>query len=75
MNSVAKLEAEIMDLSKEDRISLVHRVLERFEVGSEDVESAWDTEIKTRLNAVDSGHAKLVSAEDVFSKLDSQLSS
>lgn len=36
---------------------------------NDEVESAWDAEILRRLDEVDQGTAKLVSAEDAFSQV------
>ncbi len=38
-----------------------------------EVESAWDTEIKRRLDAIDSGAAKMIPGKEVLARMDARL--
>jgi putative addiction module component (TIGR02574 family) len=42
-------------------------------VSAAQVESAWDTEIKRRLDEIDSGQVKMIPGEEVLARMDARL--
>lgn len=42
-------------------------------VSAADVESAWDAEIKRRLDEIDSGAVKMIPGEEVLARMDARL--
>lgn len=66
---VEELSVRAKTLSAEDRARLVEELLDSLQ-GESDVEaeSAWDREIERRVAEIESGTAKLVSAEEVHAE-------
>ena len=66
---VEELSARAKTLSAEDRARLVEELLDSLQ-GESDVEaeSAWDREIERRVAEIESGTAKLISAEEVHAE-------
>lgn len=56
-----------LQLSPHDRGVLIARLIDSMEEGpgEEGVEAAWETEIKTRVEEIRSGKARLISSEEV----------
>ena len=64
--SVEELATQAIRLSPEDRTRLADLLLASLlEEEDAEVETAWDHEIRRRVDAVDSGTARLVSAAEV----------
>lgn len=65
----AKLESELLDLPASERARLAHRLLVSLDDDAEDdpdeVERAWEIEIRRRWTEVEAGTANMVDA-DVF---------
>ena len=74
MATVQQLLKEAALLPEDQRLTLVHRLLVACEPAvSEEVERAWDAEIRERIARHDRGEARSRSASDVFSDLDRRL--
>ena len=66
---VEELSARAKTLSAEDRARLVEELLDSLQGESDsEAESAWDHEIERRVAEIESGTAKLVSAEEVHAE-------
>ena len=71
---MADLAAELSErakaLPREDRARLAEELLASLEESpSAEVDAAWDAEIQRRIAEVEAGTAKLVPAEEVFSRV------
>jgi len=57
-------------------IWLIENLLIQDEVGSEEeLDAAWDGEVKRRLDEIDSGTVQMVSLGDVLARMDARLQS
>lgn len=71
MATIDKLEREVMQLSDDQRVELIHRVLEASEPdGGKDVSVLWNDEILRRIELLDKGLTESIPASDVFRELD-----
>jgi hypothetical protein len=53
---------------------LIENLLEEGDRGSEaEIEAAWDSEIKRRLDEIDSGAVKLIPLEDLLARMDARI--
>jgi putative addiction module component (TIGR02574 family) len=66
---VEELSRRARDLSPEERVQLAEEILATVHELDEEVDAAWDAEIKRRIAEVESGTAKLIPAEEVFARL------
>lgn len=67
--TVEELAAQAIALSAEDRARLADLLLASLPAEVDpDTDAAWDQEIRRRVEAVESGAARLVSAEDVHAE-------
>jgi putative addiction module component (TIGR02574 family) len=66
---VEELSRKALSLSPEERIQLAENLLATVQEVDEEVEAAWDEEIRRRIAEIDSGTAKLILAEEVFAEL------
>ena len=66
---VEELSRKALSLSPEERIQLAENSLATVQEVDEEVEAAWDEEIRRRIAEIDSGTAKLILAEEVFAEL------
>ena len=74
MATIQQLLEEAAQLSEDQRLELVHRLLVACEPPvSEEVVQAWDAEIRERITRHDRGETRSRSASDVFSDLDRRL--
>ncbi|MCZ4316671.1 addiction module protein [Comamonadaceae bacterium G21597-S1] len=55
-------------LPPEDRVKLAEELLATVYTVDDEVESAWDEEIKRRIGEIYTGTARLVPAEEVFAE-------
>ncbi len=73
--TIDQIEAEAAKLSCEERILLVHRLHKLDEIDDPDeVEAAWDEEIRKRMHDIDSGKVKCVPFEEVMERMKSKFS-
>lgn len=76
MSKIDQLFKEACELPGDQRLTLAHRVLASNEPPpSDDVEQAWDVEIRGRIKRYDEGRGKSRSASEVFADLDRRLGS
>ncbi len=74
MSTLAKLEHEVLQLPEDQRIALVHRVLEVSDTSpDENVEALWQDEIVRRIELLDTGMTTRIPASEVFRELDQRL--
>lgn len=74
MTSVTQLLQEAAQLPEDQRLTLVHRLLVAGEPPpSDEVEQAWDGEIRERIARYDRGETRSRPAGEVFSDLDRRL--
>lgn len=66
---VEELSRRARDLSPEERVQLAEEILATVHELDDEVDAAWDAEIKRRIAEVDSGTAQLIPAEEVFARL------
>lgn len=66
---VEELSRKALSLSPEERIQLAENLLATVQEVDEEVEAAWDEEIRRRIAEIDSGTAKLIPSEEVFAEL------
>ncbi len=63
---IEEITKEIVDLPRHQRLALVRLLLDLDKPGvSADVDSAWDEEIRARVQAVDEGRAVGISYEQI----------
>jgi hypothetical protein len=65
---------EVLQLPPDDLDWIIESLLikEKLEPEAE-VEAAWDSEIKRRLDEIDSGAVEMIPLEDVLARMDSRL--
>lgn len=74
--SVTRLLQEAAQLPEDQRLTLAHRLLVAAEPPpSDEVEQAWDAEIRERIARYDRGETRSRPASDVFSDLTRRLES
>ena len=74
MKTLERVAADALELPKDQRFTLAHRVLSSLEPASDaSVEAAWDGEIRERIRRYDAGQALTVSGAEVFAELDERL--
>ena len=74
MATLAQLEHDVLQLPEDQRVALVHRVLEGSDSsGGSEVEALWNDEIVRRLDLLDKGQTKRIPISEVFRELDQKL--
>jgi putative addiction module component (TIGR02574 family) len=66
---VEELSRRAKDLSPDERVKLAEEILATVYDVEEDVDAAWDAEIKRRIAEIEGGTAQLIPAEEVFARL------
>lgn len=66
---VEELSRRARDLSPEERVQLAEEILATVHEPDDEVDAAWDAEIKRRIAEIERGSASLIPAEEVFSSL------
>jgi putative addiction module component (TIGR02574 family) len=66
---VEELSRQALALSTAERVELAEKLLATVQAVDEEVEAAWDEEIKRRIAEIDDGSARLTPAEEVFAEL------
>lgn len=68
------LAAEAMDLPSDQRFALAHRILTSVEPEvSQEVDAAWDAEIRDRIQRLDRGGVCLVPVSEAFAEIERRL--
>ena len=74
MHTIAELERKVMLLPEDQRVALVHRVLEVSESSKEsEVQGLWNDEITRRIDRLDKGLTQRIPVSEVFRELDQRL--
>lgn len=66
---VAELAARARALSPEDRARLAEELLSSLDPRDTEVESAWDAELRRRIEEVEGGAVRLIAAEEGFAEV------
>ena len=75
MSSINDILQEAIQLPEDQRFTLAHKLLTVSEPHlSDDVVTAWDVEIRNRIERYDRGETRLRTASEVFKDLDDRLS-
>jgi putative addiction module component (TIGR02574 family) len=64
-----ELAKQARSLPPEDRVRLAEELLATVQETEEDVEAAWEEEIRRRVAEIENGTAKLVPADEVFAEV------
>ena len=79
LEELEELEEQALRLSSQERGALVQRLIASLEdepEGSpEEIARAWEEEILRRISEIETGRARLVPAEDVFTEIDTLIAS
>jgi DUF1009 family protein len=74
MKSLETIAADALQLPKDQRFTLAHRILSSVEPEPDaEAEAAWDAEIRERIRRYDAGQTVAVSGVVVFAELDRRL--
>jgi putative addiction module component (TIGR02574 family) len=68
-NLIEELSSQAPTLPPADRVRLAEELLATVHASNEEVEAAWDQEIRIRIADIDAGTAKLIPAEEVFAEV------
>jgi putative addiction module component (TIGR02574 family) len=68
-NLIKKLSAQARKLPAADRVRLAEQLLATVHEPDDEVEAAWDEEIRLRIADIDAGTAKLIPVEEVFAQV------
>ena len=66
---IEDLTAKARALPPADRVRLSEALLSTVQEADDEVEAAWDAEIRRRIADIDAGTAKLIPAEEVFAQV------
>lgn len=68
-NLVEELSRRAQELTPDERVQLAEEILATIHGVDEEVDAAWDAEIKRRIEEIENGTAELIPAEEVFARL------
>ena len=66
---IEELSSQARKLPAADRVRLAEELLASVYETDDEVEAAWDEEIRLRIADIDAGTAKLIPAEEVFAQV------
>ena len=66
---IEELSAQARTLPPADQVRLAEVLLATVHESNDEVETAWDQEIRIRIADIDAGTAKLIPAEEVFAEV------
>lgn len=66
---IEELSSQARTLPAADRVRLAEELLATVHGSDDEVEAAWDEEIRIRIADIDAGTAKLIPAEEVFAHI------
>lgn len=70
VTSIEELTKELVELPRHQRLALVRLLLDLDQPGTRDeIESAWDDEIRARVKAIDAGRVKGVPYEQIKTEM------
>jgi len=68
-NLIEELSSQARKLPAADRVRLAEELLASVYETDDEVEAAWEEEIRLRIAEIDAGTAKLIPAEEVFAQV------
>ncbi len=68
-NLVEELALRAQELTRDERVQLAEEILATIHGVDEEVDAAWDAEIRHRIAEIENGTAELIPAEEVFARL------
>lgn len=68
-NLVEELALRAQELTPDERVQLAEGILATIHGVDEEVDAAWDAEIRRRIAEIENGTAELIPAEEVFARL------
>ncbi len=68
-NLIEELSSQARKLPAADRVRLAEELLASVREPKDEVEAAWDEDIRLRIADIDAGTAKLIPAEEVFAQV------
>ncbi|MGE0332415.1 MAG: addiction module protein [Ramlibacter sp.] len=68
-NLIDELSSKARTLPAADRVRLAEELLATVHESDDEIEAAWDEEIRLRIADMDAGRAKLIPAEEVFAEV------
>ena len=68
-NLIEELSSQARKLPAADRVRLAEELLASVQEPDDEVEAAWEEEIRLRIADIDAGTAKLIPAEEVFAQV------
>ena len=68
-NLIEELSSQARKLLASDRVRLAEELLASVHEPDDEVEAAWEEEIRLRIADIDAGTAKLIPAEEVFAQV------
>lgn len=76
--SLAEVEQAFFALDRRDRAALIHRGLQTLdaedaEVDQDEVDTAWRSELRRRIDEVESGAVELLDADEVHAQIRAEL--
>ena len=66
---IDELSRKARALPPEERVRLAEELLSSVQDSDNEVDAAWEEEIKRRIEEIESGTAKLIPAEEVFAEV------
>lgn len=68
------LAIEALDLPSDQRFALAHRILTSVEPeASQEIDAAWDAEIRDRIQRLERGDGRLVPASEAFAEVERRI--
>ena len=76
--NVAEVEQALLALDERDRAAVIHRGLRSFEyedanTDQEEVDAAWRSELRRRIDDIESGKVELLDADEVHAQIRAKL--
>lgn len=68
-NLIDELSSRARTLPATDRVRLAEELFATVHEADDEIEAAWDEEIRVRIEDIDAGTAKLIPAEEVFAEV------
>jgi putative addiction module component (TIGR02574 family) len=73
---IEKITQEVVELSRRERLTLMRLLLDLDQPSKgDDIEKAWDQEIRTRVKAVDEGRASGIGYDEIKKEMTSRFGS
>ncbi len=76
--TMAQVEEALLALDRADRAAVIQRGLQSLDTDAvsesqAEVDAAWRSELRRRIDDIESGKAQLLSADEVFAEVDARL--